>query len=149
MKPLLASLLTVGLLMASGSAWPQLVPGPLNVRWNEGAEDCAAHPQPPIQVHRYNDQTFILRENLCATFEGPFMYLLVGSTKALLIDTGNVEDPKQMPLALTVTDLLPETGPLTTRTSDALSRTSSWPVTRSAMPCLSRRGQAGWNASHA
>jgi hydroxyacylglutathione hydrolase len=111
MKPLLAILLAVGLLVTSGSAWPQLVPGSMDVHWNEGAEDCAAHPQPAIQVHRYNDQTFILRENLCATFEAPFMYLLVGSTKALLIDTGDVGDPKQMPLSQTVMDLLPGNGP--------------------------------------
>ena len=111
MKPLLASLLAIGLLMASASAWPQLVPGSMDVRWNEGAEDCAAHPQPAIQVHRYNDHTYVLSENPCATFEAPFMYLLVGSAKALLIDTGDVTDPKQMPLARTVMDLLPAIGP--------------------------------------
>ena len=111
MKPLLATLLAAGLLITSGSAWSQLLPGSMDVHWNEGAADCAAHPQPPIQVHRYNDQTFILRENLCATFEAPFMYLLVGSTKALLIDTGDVADSKQMPLAQTVTYLLPGTAP--------------------------------------
>jgi hydroxyacylglutathione hydrolase len=62
-------------------------------------------------VNAYNPLTFILRENLCATFEAPFMYLLIGSTKALLIDTGDVSDPKQMPLAETVMHLLPVTGP--------------------------------------
>ncbi|MGA7292316.1 MAG: MBL fold metallo-hydrolase [Terriglobales bacterium] len=35
------------------------------------------------------------------------MCLLVGSTKALLIDTGDVADPNQMPLAKTVMTLLP------------------------------------------
>ena len=34
------------------------------------------------------------------------MYLLVGSTKALLIDTGDVSDPKKMPLVQTVLALL-------------------------------------------
>ena len=111
MKPLLAMLLAAGLLMTSWCAWPQLVPGSMDVHWNAGAEDCATNRQPPIQVHRYNDHTFILRENPCATFEAPFMYLLVGSSKALLIDTGDVADPKQMPLAQTVLDLLPGTGP--------------------------------------
>jgi len=38
------------------------------------------------------------------------MYLLIGSTKALLIDTGDVADPKQMPLAKTVMNLLPGEG---------------------------------------
>jgi hydroxyacylglutathione hydrolase len=38
------------------------------------------------------------------------MYLLVGSTRALLIDTGDVADPAQMPLAQTVMRLLPGNG---------------------------------------
>jgi len=85
----------------------QLVPGSMDVHWNEGASDCTRNPQPPIQVHPYNLQTFILRENPCATAEAPFMYLLVGSTRALLIDTGDVSDPNQMPLAQIVMALLP------------------------------------------
>lgn len=97
--------------MASSSAWSQGAMGPLNVPWNEGAKDCKANPQAPIEVHAYNPQTFILRENLCATFEAPFMYLLIGTTKALLIDTGDVSDPKRMPLGETVLHLLPGTSP--------------------------------------
>lgn len=38
------------------------------------------------------------------------MYLLLGSTRALLIDTGDVADPHQMPLATTVEKLLPGEG---------------------------------------
>jgi glyoxylase-like metal-dependent hydrolase (beta-lactamase superfamily II) len=80
------------------------------MHWNEGAADCKANPQPPLEVHPYNPQTFILRENLCSTWEAPFMYLLLGSTRALLIDTGDVSDPNQMPLAKTVMQLLPADG---------------------------------------
>jgi hydroxyacylglutathione hydrolase len=83
----------------------------MDVHWSEGAQDCAKNPQPPLQVHFYDPRTFILRENLCSTFEAPFMYLLVGSNKALLIDTGDVADPKQMPLADTVMHLLSGAGP--------------------------------------
>lgn len=85
----------------------QLSPGSMDVHWNEGAANCSPQSETPLQVHAYNPQTFILRESLCATFEAPFMYLLVGSTKALLIDTGDVADPKQLPLAATVMQLLP------------------------------------------
>jgi len=88
-------------------AHSQLVPGTMDVHWNEGSEDCIKHPQPPIQVHRYNAQTVILRQSLCATYEAPFIYLLVGKTKALLIDTGAVADAETMPLAQTVISLLP------------------------------------------
>jgi hydroxyacylglutathione hydrolase len=98
------------LLAASSSARAQLVPGSMDVHWNEGASDCARNSQPPIQVHPYNAHTFILRENPCSTAEAPFMYLLVGSNKALLIDTGDVADRKQMPLAQTVMALLPSAG---------------------------------------
>ena len=82
----------------------------MDVHWNQGSEDCVNNPQPPIQVHQYNAQTFILRESLCATYEAPFIYLLIGKTKALLIDTGAVADAKTMPLAQTVISLLPKGG---------------------------------------
>ena len=85
----------------------QPVPGDLNVEWNPGAEDCAANPQPPLQVHRYDAHTFILRQNLCADFEAPLLYLLIGDKRALLIDSGAVEDAASMPLAKTIADLLP------------------------------------------
>jgi hydroxyacylglutathione hydrolase len=82
----------------------------MDVHWNEGSEDCIKNPQPPIQVHRYNAQTFILRQSLCATYEAPFVYLLIGKTKALLIDTGAVADAKTMPVAETVISLLENAG---------------------------------------
>jgi hydroxyacylglutathione hydrolase len=90
--------------------YSELVPGTMDVHWNEGSEDCIKNPQPPIQVHRYNADTYILRENLCATYEAPFSYLLIGKTKALLIDTGAVADAKNMPLAQTVISLLENHG---------------------------------------
>ena len=74
-------------------------------QWNIGAENCAASPQAPLQVHAYEPQTFILRQNPCANPEANFIYLLVGSQKALLIDT--VADSIKMPLAQTVLSLLP------------------------------------------
>ncbi len=99
-------LLTAALLLASAPAHSQPVPGSMEVHWNEGSPNCAVNPQPPLQVHPYNSTTFILRENPCATAEAPFIYLLIGATKALLIDTGDVSDPKQMPLAQTILPLL-------------------------------------------
>jgi hydroxyacylglutathione hydrolase len=86
----------------------QIVSGSMDVKWSEGASDCQKNPQPPLQVHSYSAETFILRESLCATYEGPFLYLLVGSQRALLIDTGAVSDARQMPVARTVRALLPQ-----------------------------------------
>jgi glyoxylase-like metal-dependent hydrolase (beta-lactamase superfamily II) len=59
-------------------------------------------------VHRYEPRTLILREGLCWTSEAPFMYLLVGAQRALLIDTGDVADPRRLDLARSVQQLLPE-----------------------------------------
>jgi hydroxyacylglutathione hydrolase len=95
-------------LLTATSAWSQSVPGSLDVHWNEGASDCKTTPQAPLQVHAYEPQTFILRQNPCVSFEGNFLYLLIGSDKALLIDTGAVAGSKEMPLAKTVLELLPE-----------------------------------------
>ena len=97
----------LGLLAVSSPALAQLVPGSMDVHWYEGQADCASSRQPPLQLHRYNERTFLLRENICITFEAPFLYLLNGSQKALLIDTGDVADTKRMPLSKTVMDLLP------------------------------------------
>ncbi len=75
--------------------------------WNAGAADCAATPQPPLQVQRLDASTFVLRQNPCASFEANFLYLLIGDTRALLVDSGSVADPARMPLAQEVTALLP------------------------------------------
>ena len=107
-KPWLCALLTACSILSS--AHSQLIPGTMDVHWNEGSKDCIKNPQPPIQVHRYNAETFILRQSLCATYEAPFIYLLIGKTKALLIDTGAVADAKTMPLAQTVISLLANGG---------------------------------------
>jgi hydroxyacylglutathione hydrolase len=110
MKSLLSAVLGAGLLMTTSSGWSQIATGTLAGHWNEGAKDCKANPQVPLEVHVYNPRTYILRESLCSTFEAPFMYLLLGSSRALLIDTGDVADSKQMPLADTVMRLLPGDG---------------------------------------
>jgi hydroxyacylglutathione hydrolase len=95
-------------LLTATLAWSEPVPGSLDVHWNEGASDCSAAPQDALQVHNYEPQTFILRQSPCANFEANFVYLLIGSDKALLIDTGAIADPKGMPLAKTILELLPD-----------------------------------------
>jgi len=109
MRPsLFAALLSAGLAVA-GTARSNIHP-PLEVPWNEGAADCKAVPPWPLEVHPVDAGTYILRESLCSTFEAPFMYLLIGSNRAMLIDTGDVADPGQMPLAQKVMELLPDSG---------------------------------------
>jgi hydroxyacylglutathione hydrolase len=99
-----------GLLLVSSPIWTaELAPGSWDVRWDAGAKGCTTGlAADPIQVHRYNAQTLVLREKLCATWEAPFMYLLIGNSKALLIDTGDIADAAAMPLERTVLSLLRE-----------------------------------------
>jgi hydroxyacylglutathione hydrolase len=62
--------------------------GSLAVRWMHGAPDCAASTDPELQVHAYDAETYIIRQDKCRTFEAPFVYLLLGGDTALLLDTG-------------------------------------------------------------
>jgi hydroxyacylglutathione hydrolase len=95
-------------MLASSPVWAALIPGSMDVHWDTGRKSCVpANAAMPLQVHRYDAHTFVLREDLCATWEAPFVYLLIGGKQALLIDTGDIADPKIMPLESTVMSLLP------------------------------------------
>jgi hydroxyacylglutathione hydrolase len=61
---------------------------PFNVKWIHGCKDCSACTDPPFQVYQFDSDTYIFRESKCVDFEGPFLYLLIGQKKALLLDTG-------------------------------------------------------------
>lgn len=76
------------------------------VAWQHGAADCASQTDSAIQVIRYNAQTWILRQNKCLNYEAPFLFLLVGEQKALLLDTGATADSVAFPLYRTVRQLL-------------------------------------------
>ncbi len=65
---------------------PDLEPGRFPVRWTPAAADCAG--VPPFLVHEYNPAFVILRQSGCTHFEKPFLYLLLGSREAMLVDTG-------------------------------------------------------------
>ena len=60
--------------------------GVLPRTWQISGPKCAADPQ--FQVHEYNQNFYIFRESGCANYEKPFLYLLFGNEKALLLDTG-------------------------------------------------------------
>jgi len=104
------SLIGVAILATATTASSQVATDSLAEHWSEGAADCRVHPPAPLEVHAVGVGTYILRESLCATSEAPFMYLLIGSTRAMLIDDGDVADPAEVPLAQTVLGLLPGAG---------------------------------------
>lgn len=60
--------------------------GILPMRWTAESPDCAA--APPFLVHEYNPTFYILRQSGCTNFEKPFLYLLLGTKEAFLVDTG-------------------------------------------------------------
>lgn len=65
---------------------PALQSGTVPSNWYAGGRDCAGRPD--FRVQAYNDGLFILRQAACKNYEKPFIYLIVGDERALLIDTG-------------------------------------------------------------
>src|SRR5262249_15750074 len=55
--------------------------------WRPSGPYCSTKAK--FQVHEYNPDLYILRESGCSDFEKPFLYLLFGREKALLLDTGS------------------------------------------------------------
>src|SRR3954469_18144263 len=66
--------------------------GSLEVRWIHGSPSRRRRTDPTWQVHRYREDTVIMRQSKDATFEAPFTFLLLGDERALLLDTGAVDD---------------------------------------------------------
>jgi glyoxylase-like metal-dependent hydrolase (beta-lactamase superfamily II) len=83
-----------------------VVPGDLDVAWIHGAADCRRSADPAIQVHRYEADTFVLRQSKCVNYEAPFLYLLLGARRALLVDTGATASAARFPLRRTVDALI-------------------------------------------
>lgn len=65
----------------------------LKVQWIHGSDPCSANTDPAFQIYRFDANTFILRENKCINYEGPFIYLLFGRDKVFMQDTGAAPDP--------------------------------------------------------
>ena len=65
---------------------PEFETGRFPIRWTPEQPDCSG--VPPFHVHAYNPAFFILRQSGCTHFEKPFLYLVLGTREAMLIDTG-------------------------------------------------------------
>jgi len=72
--------------------------GSLDVTWNHGTPGRRGNGEPKIQVHYYDEHTVILRQSKSVNYEAPFLYLLFGNDRALLLDTGATADPERFPL---------------------------------------------------
>jgi len=77
------------LLLAALSAFaqsPKVETGTLPEKWITGGPNCLEVPD--WQVREYNPTFYILRESGCINYEKPFLYLILGRERALLVDTG-------------------------------------------------------------
>lgn len=81
----LAALACSALLIASASASATPAPQtPVFAHWIDGTTAS----EPEMQVQRIDPDTFVVRQSVKTNFEAPFLYLIFGNDRALLIDTG-------------------------------------------------------------
>ncbi|MFI5930556.1 MBL fold metallo-hydrolase [Actinoplanes sp. NPDC051494] len=81
-------------------------PGTMDVRWIHGSPSAKHNTDPDIQVHAYDEHTIVLRQNKAVDYEAPFLFLLFGNDRAVLLDTGATTSPEHFPLRRTVDDLI-------------------------------------------
>ena len=81
---LFRTLATMAIALALASpALPQPKPA-LFEPWIDGTSLT----EPRMQVQRYDADTYVIRQSIRTNFEGPFLYLLFGTDRVLLLDTG-------------------------------------------------------------
>ena len=80
--------------------------GSFDVKWIHGSPNCTSNEDPPIQIYQYDGNTFFMRQNKCVDFEAPFMYLLFGDRRVLLLDTGASRSPTVFPIGSTVAKII-------------------------------------------
>ena len=79
---------------------------PLGVEWIHGSPSAKHNTDPDLQVHWYDDHTVLLRQNKAIDYEAPFLFLLFGDRRAVLIDTGATASPDFFPVRRVVDDLV-------------------------------------------
>src|ERR1700683_5042756 len=79
------SIVTAALAQAPAPA-PAIEGGVFPATWLAAGPNCLEVPD--WQIHEYNSSFYILRESGCTNYEKPFLYLIFGRDRALLVDTG-------------------------------------------------------------
>ncbi|MEU9211909.1 MBL fold metallo-hydrolase [Streptomyces sp. NPDC048415] len=76
------------------------------MRWIHGSPSAKHNTDPDIQVHPYDEHTVILRQNMAIDYEAPFLFLLFGEERAVLIDTGATASAEYFPLRRVVDEVM-------------------------------------------
>lgn len=74
-------------------------------KWIHGAVDCQSNTDSAIEVFQYDQSSYVLRQNKCTSYEAPFIYVLFGDEKVLILDTGATESSVDFPLYQTIESL--------------------------------------------
>lgn len=74
-------------------------------QWIHGSKDCKTNEEPAIELFQYDESSYVLRQNKCLSYEAPFIYVLIGDEKTLVVDTGATEKAKKFPLYKTIQSL--------------------------------------------
>ncbi|MCU1407115.1 MAG: fold metallo-hydrolase [Glaciihabitans sp.] len=77
---------------ASGDKVPVFEP------WIHGTDPAGAPTGPPIRVQRISESSYVLRQSKRVDYEAPFMFLLLGTQRAFLLDSGATADDTVFPL---------------------------------------------------
>jgi hydroxyacylglutathione hydrolase len=83
-----------------------VVAKPLDVRWIHGSPSSKHNTDPDLQTYWYDENTVILRQNKAIDYEAPFLFLVFGHERAVLLDTGATASPDFFPLRRVVDGLI-------------------------------------------
>lgn len=83
----IARMVLAGMLVCGAAPTPA-ASTPLPKLFKEGWIDGTTPWEPTSQVQALDADTFVIRQSVKTNFEAPFLYLLFGHDKALLVDTG-------------------------------------------------------------
>lgn len=80
-------LLLAAMIICAVAAQAQtIIPGTLPRQWRPAGPRCTEVPD--FEIREYNEDFFILRQSGCTHPEKPFLFLLFGERRALLLDSG-------------------------------------------------------------
>lgn len=89
---------------------------PLDVQWIHGSPSSKHNADPDLQIYWYDKHTVVPRQNKAIGYEAPFLFVLFGRDRAVLLDTGATEAAEYLPLRAVVDELM--AGWLTARRQD-------------------------------